>query len=120
MMMEKLVEWLAGETEVLVENLPQYRFVHHKPHKLSRYSEWLRAERPKGRSSSPGKVKNFHFSMSSRPDLGFTQPPIQWVLGALSPGVKRLGREADHSSLASAEVKKTWIYTSTPPYAFTA
>jgi hypothetical protein len=32
MMMEKLVEWLAGETEVLGENLPQCRFVHHKPH----------------------------------------------------------------------------------------
>jgi hypothetical protein len=25
-----------------------------------------------------------------------SRPPIQWVLGALSPGVKRLGREADH------------------------
>jgi hypothetical protein len=35
MMMEKLVEWLAGETEVLGENLPQYRFVHHKPHMLA-------------------------------------------------------------------------------------
>jgi hypothetical protein len=34
-MMEKLVEWwLAGETEVLGENLPQFRFVHHKPHML--------------------------------------------------------------------------------------
>jgi hypothetical protein len=33
MMMEKLVEWsLAGETEVLGENLPQYHFLHHKPH----------------------------------------------------------------------------------------
>jgi hypothetical protein len=32
MKMEKLVEWLAGETEVLGENLPQCRFVHHKPH----------------------------------------------------------------------------------------
>jgi hypothetical protein len=33
MMMEKLVEWwLAGETEVLGENLPQCRFVHNKPH----------------------------------------------------------------------------------------
>jgi hypothetical protein len=34
MVMEKLVEWLAGETEVLGENLPQCRFVHHKPHML--------------------------------------------------------------------------------------
>jgi hypothetical protein len=25
---------LAGETEVLGENLPQFRFVHHKPHML--------------------------------------------------------------------------------------
>jgi hypothetical protein len=34
MMVEKLVEWLAGETEVLGENLLQSRFVHHKPHML--------------------------------------------------------------------------------------
>jgi hypothetical protein len=40
--------------------------------------------------------------------------------GALSPGVKRQRREADHSPPASAEVKKIWIYTSTPPYAFMA
>jgi hypothetical protein len=32
--MEKSVEWLAGETEVLAENLPQCRFVHHKFHML--------------------------------------------------------------------------------------
>jgi hypothetical protein len=34
MMMEKLVELLAGETEVLGENLPPCRFVHHKFHML--------------------------------------------------------------------------------------
>jgi hypothetical protein len=35
MMIEKWVEWLAGETEVLAENLPQCRFVHHKSDMLS-------------------------------------------------------------------------------------
>jgi hypothetical protein len=34
MMMEKLVESLAWETEVLGENLIQCRFAHHKPHML--------------------------------------------------------------------------------------
>jgi hypothetical protein len=49
-----------------------------------------------GRSSSPGKVKNFLFSKSSRSALGSTQPPIQWVPGVLSLGLKRQAREADH------------------------
>jgi hypothetical protein len=38
--------------------------------------------------------------------LGSTQPPIQWVLEVLSVGVKRPGREADHSPPYSAEVKE--------------
>jgi hypothetical protein len=33
-MMDKLVEWLAGETEVLGENLRQCHFAHHKLHML--------------------------------------------------------------------------------------
>jgi hypothetical protein len=36
-----------------------------------------------------------------------TQPPIQWVQGALTQVVKRAGREADHSPPTSAEIKKT-------------
>jgi hypothetical protein len=30
-----------------------------------------------GGSSSPGRVKNLHFSISSRPALGSTKPPIK-------------------------------------------
>jgi hypothetical protein len=63
-------------------------------------------------------MKNFVFSTSSRLVLGLTQPPIKWATGALSLGVKQLGREADHSPPTNAEVKKTWIYTSIPPYIF--
>jgi hypothetical protein len=77
--------------------------------KTKRYSDWLRAGRPRFRSSSPGRIKKFLFSKLSRPALGSTQPPI--------PGVKRPGREADHSPVTSAEVKKMWIYASTLPYA---
>jgi hypothetical protein len=55
-----------------------------------------RARRPRGRSSSSDRVKNFLFSMSFRPALGPTQPPIEWVPGAVSPEVKRLRREDNH------------------------
>jgi hypothetical protein len=43
---------------------------------------------------------------ASRPALGPTQPPTQWVPGALSLGVKLPEREADHSPPSSAEVKE--------------
>jgi hypothetical protein len=54
----------------------------------------------------PGGSKYFHFSISSRPALGSTQPPIKWVRGGPFQGVKRQGREADHSPPTSAVVKK--------------
>jgi hypothetical protein len=55
------------------------------------------------------KYAYFLYSTSSLSVLGPTQPPIQWVPVALSPGeergIKRLGSEADHSPPFSAEVK---------------
>jgi hypothetical protein len=50
----------------------------------------------------------FLFTTASRTVLEPTQPPIQWVSGAVSLGVKRPGREADHSPPSSAEVKE-WV-----------
>jgi hypothetical protein len=67
----------------------------------SRYSDGLRAGRP-GFDSWQCKI---FLSTASRPALGVTQPPIQWVPGALPPGVKRQRREADQSPPSSAEVK---------------
>jgi hypothetical protein len=43
---------------------------------------------------------------ASRMSLGPVQPPVRWVPGALSLGVGRLLREADHSPPSSAEVKE--------------
>jgi hypothetical protein len=77
--------------------------------------DWLRAGRLRGRISSSGRVKKFIFSKSSRPALGSTQLFIQWVPEALSPEVKQLKREDDHSPPSSTEVKIMWIYTFTPP-----
>jgi hypothetical protein len=70
------------------------------------------------RSLSPGRGRVFLLSTSSRPVLEPTQRPIQWVAGALSPGAKRPGREADHTPPTTAEVKNIWIYTFTPPHVF--
>jgi hypothetical protein len=50
----------------------------------------------------------------SRWALGPTHPPIQWIPGALSLGVKWPGCEADHSPPSSSKVKNVWSYTSTP------
>jgi hypothetical protein len=52
------------------------------------------------------EMRIFLFTTASTTALGPTQPPIQWVLGALSLGVKRPGHEADHSPPSSAEVKE--------------
>jgi hypothetical protein len=47
----------------------------------------------------------------SKMALGPTQPPIQWVQEAFSRG---------GGGTAGAEVKKMWLCTATPPYAFMA
>jgi hypothetical protein len=58
----------------------------------------------------------FLFATSvSRPAPGPNQPPIPWVPGAPSLGVKRWRRESNHSPPTGAEIKNEWSYTSTPP-----
>jgi hypothetical protein len=62
----------------------------------------------------PAGTGNFSLHHRVQNGSGPTQPPIQWVPGALSLGVKWPGREVDHSPPSSAEVKNEWSYTSTP------
>jgi hypothetical protein len=84
---------------------------------LGRYSDGLRAGRPGFEYS---RSKRF-LSTPQRPDQLWGPPsPLSNGYGGSFSEVKRPGREADHSPLTSAEVKKMWIYTSTPPYAFMA
>jgi hypothetical protein len=60
---------------------------------------------------SQNGVGIFLLTNASRLALG----PTQWVPGDLSQGLKRWGREADHSPPSSAEVNNACYYTSTPP-----
>jgi hypothetical protein len=53
----------------------------------------------------PAGARDFSLFKASRPALGPTQPPMQWVPGVLSPGAKRPGREADCSPPSTADVK---------------
>jgi hypothetical protein len=50
---------------------------------------------------------------ASGPALGSTQPPVQWVPGDLSYGVKRPGREPDHWPPSCAKVKNARNFIST-------
>jgi hypothetical protein len=65
-------------------------------------------------------ISKFLYNPPVKQYLEPTQPPIRWALGALPLGVKQLGRESDYSPPSSAVVKKTWMYTSIPPYVFIA
>jgi hypothetical protein len=54
---------------------------------------------------SSSSARGWEF-LSLPPALGPTHPPNQWVPEALSLGVKRPGRKADHSPPSRAEVKE--------------
>jgi hypothetical protein len=75
--------------------------------------------RPLGRPARSQSLYRLCYLLSSprRPDR-FWGPHS--LLSNGYRGKERPGREAAHSPPTSAEVKKTWIYASTPLYAFMA
>jgi hypothetical protein len=52
--------------------------------------------------------------------VGSTEPPVQWVLGALFSGENWPECETDDSSLSTAGVHNEWSYTYISPYTFMA
>jgi hypothetical protein len=67
----------------------------------------------RGSNSGRGSGGIFLLATASRPVLAPTQPPMQWVLGPLTLGIKWPGREADGLLPSNA-----WNYTSTTRYVF--
>jgi len=59
-------------------------------------------------------AENFSLHHRAHNGSGSYPPPIQWIPGAPSLGVKWPKREADYSPSSSAEVKNAWSYTSIP------
>jgi hypothetical protein len=57
------------------------------------------------------------FSLHHHVQTGSGAHSASYPMGtrALSLGIQRPGREADHTPTSSAEVKNAWSYTSTPP-----
>jgi hypothetical protein len=53
----------------------------------------------------PGRGRDFSLLHSFQTGSGSHPPSIEWVVGTLTSGVKRPGREASHSPPSSAQVK---------------
>jgi hypothetical protein len=66
----------------------------------------------------PALAGNFSLHHRAQNGPGATQLPVQWVPDVLSLGIKRLGRDAEHSPPSNAEVKEwveLYLYSSNTP-----
>jgi hypothetical protein len=89
-----------------------------QPGQSSQCSDWLQTGRQRGRSRVP-VTQDFPPLHIVQTGSGAHAASYPMGIGSFS-GVKRQGREADHSPPPSAEVKNTWISTSAPPHIFIA
>jgi hypothetical protein len=107
------LHWIAWRVPFCPQSLQPFQlFIH--PHAIIRKSRdsvvgWLRDGWPRGREFSVLHVVQTGSEI---------HPTYPMGTGGALPVLKQQGLETDHSPPASAEVKKIWIYTSTPPYAF--
>jgi len=71
------------------------------------------------RSSIPGKSRDFYLCHHVQTGSGVHLASYPMGSRGSYTGVRRPGRETDHSPISSAEIKNGWSYASTTPYAFT-
>jgi hypothetical protein len=77
--------------------------------------------RPGDRGSIPGTDRIFPVASVSRPALGPTQSPVQWVPGVLCPGLKRVrGVTLTTRPYLLQRSRMNRSYTSSPPRTFIA
>jgi hypothetical protein len=87
---------------------------------------WLRAEGPGARGSIPGRGERiFPLSSVSTLVLWPTQPPVQWVPGVLSSGLKRSGGVTMTTTppphlVPRSRMSKSYIVPPLPPSACVA
>jgi hypothetical protein len=67
-----------------------------------------------------GGARKFYLLQSMQTGSGPTQPPIQFILGTIPLGVKKLKCNANHSPPPSTKLKNEQTNTSTSPYTFIA
>jgi hypothetical protein len=82
--------------------ITMYTETYREPGQLSRYSDGLRAGQPQ---FDYQQRQDFSLLHSALTGSEAHVPSIQWVPGAISPGVKWPGSEAHHSPPSSVEVK---------------
>jgi hypothetical protein len=80
-MKHAILKYLLSIFEILCLGIDQY-FINesHSGSSVGTVTSYLLEHRGIG-VRVPGRLKNFHFSISSRPALGPTRPPIQRVDG---------------------------------------
>jgi hypothetical protein len=91
--------------------------VRHRSAPIAGIAQWCSAELRAGWSGVRVSTEARNFCLHHHVQIGsggLTQPPILWVPGALSLGVKWPGSEADHS-LPGQECLELYIHSHTKP-----